>query len=53
VLVVADTVEPPNVTDHDVPEGSPDSVNVTVYVTWVNARVGSGTAAPFTITDPV
>jgi hypothetical protein len=46
-------MEPPNVTDHDVPEGRPVSVNVTVYVTWVKARVSSVVAAPFTVTDPV
>jgi len=32
LLVVEDFVEPLNVTDHCVPAGRPDSVNVTVYV---------------------
>ena len=52
VEVVELAAAPFNVTDQDVPEGSPVSVNVTAYVTWVKARVGSLTAAPFTVTDP-
>ena len=32
LLAVEDLVEPLNVTDHCVPAGRPDSVNVTVYV---------------------
>ena len=32
VFVVDDSVFPFNVTDHEVPDGRPDSVNVTAYI---------------------
>ena len=44
-------VELPRVTDHDVPEASPDSVNVTVYLFCVNVTA-TFTLLPFTVTDP-
>ena len=51
---VDDSVFPFNVTDQDVPDGRPDSVNVTEYVftdTGVN-DIASFTFAPFTVTVP-
>jgi len=39
VLVVDVSVVPFNVTDHDVPDGRPDSVNDTLYVTSVDVTV--------------
>ena len=49
VSVVDDFVTPFRVTDHDVPLESPDSVNVTVYVTGENVTVGRVTEEPDTV----
>ena len=51
-LVVDDFVVPFRVTDQDVPVGSPDSVNVTVYVTGRNV-MATGEVGPLTVSDPV
>jgi hypothetical protein len=51
VLVVEDSVVPLNVTDHDVPDGRPDSVNVTVYLTKGN-DTDLETDPPFTVKEP-
>ena len=52
VLVVDECDAPPVIlTYHIVPEGNPDSVNVTPYVNKLNV-IDSDTAAPFTVNDP-
>jgi hypothetical protein len=43
--VVEDSVESPNVTDHETPEGRPDSVNVTEYGTGADATIVIRTGA--------
>ena len=50
--VVDDFDAPPSVTDQDVPDGRPDSVNVTVYVTRANVAL-SDADAPLTVNEPV
>lgn len=53
-VVVEERVDPLSVADHEVPEGRPDSVNVTVNVAadpLVNA-IAFETAAPLTTTLP-
>jgi hypothetical protein len=54
VLVVEDCVLPAKVTDHEVPDGNPVSVKVTVYVAAdEDVKVmGSETSAPLTTTLP-
>ena len=51
VFVVEDLVIPFSVTDHEVPDGRPDSVNVTVYVTRLNV-IATFTFAPLTVNVP-
>ena len=50
VFVVDDSVFPFNVTDQDVPDGRPVSVNVTEYLTWVKV-IATFTFAPLTVTE--
>ena len=52
VLFVDVSVVPFNVTDHDVPDANPVSVNATVYVTRLNV-IETFTFAPFTVNVPV
>ena len=51
VFVVEDLVISFSVTDHDVPDGNPLSVNVTVYVTRVNV-IAKFILNPFTVMLP-
>ena len=51
VLLVDVSVVPFKVTDQDVPDGRPDSVNVTVKVIWENV-IDCETGEPLTVNDP-
>ena len=51
VFVVDDSVVPKRVTDHDVPDGKPDSVNDTAYLTSEN-ETNLETEPPFTGKEP-
>ena len=51
VFVLEDNVVPLKVTDHEVPDGRPDSVKVTLYVTSVKVT-DIGRFFPLTVNDP-
>ena len=51
-MIGPDVGRPVMFTYHAVPDGRPDSVNVTVYVTGRNV-MATGEVGPLTVSDPV